>query len=198
MFPYLQAASCSNIRGQTIKRRMEPKPYAREGESWFGQPRGLNRTDTALSRARHRRLGPLAFGDAISIGDHMGSWDKVAHLFDTSLEDVPPQVEDNLRVAWPILTRQLTDNIDPSCADRIMILDFGCGPGGLARSLASLGFEVLGLDISSGMIARAEQHRNKLTTFLIGSFQDLPTTASFHGIVASMSFQFVPDLEACL
>lgn len=127
-----------------------------------------------------------------------GSWDNVAHLFDTSTGEVSPHVEDNLQVAWPILTRQLTDHLPSPRQNRIRILDFGCGPGGLARDLAGRGFEVLGVDSSPGMIALAEQHGQERTSFLVGSFQEIPPDATFHGIVASMAFQFVPDLETCL
>ena len=126
------------------------------------------------------------------------SWDNVAHLFDTSTGEASPQVEDNLHVAWPALIRQLTDHLPSPLEGRVRILDFGCGPGGLARDLADRGFEVLGVDSSPGMIALAEQHPQDRTAFLVGSFQEIPPGVTFHGIVASMSFQFVPDLETCL
>lgn len=127
-----------------------------------------------------------------------GSWDKVAHLFDTATSEISPHVEDNLHVAWPTLIQQLTDHLPSPLEGQVRILDFGCGPGGLARDLAGRGFEVLGVDLSPDMIARAEQHGQERTVFLAGSFQEIPPAATFHGIVASMSFQFVPDLEACL
>jgi SAM-dependent methyltransferase len=46
--------------------------------------------------------------------------------------------------------------------DAKRILELGCGTGGHAEHLARLGFEVLGVDMSTGMLERAHQRRASL------------------------------------
>lgn len=124
----------------------------------------------------------------------MNSWDSVHDRFKTTPGQVPPEVEDNLRIAWPALTRELSKAVSlPG-----KILDFGCGTGGLAQILGSLGYTVLGLDPSELMIAEALPKSSDRMSFRRGTLQDLPPEAAFDGIVSCMVLPFIQDLDLCL
>ncbi|HKV09670.1 MAG TPA: class I SAM-dependent methyltransferase [Thermoanaerobaculia bacterium] len=124
----------------------------------------------------------------------MNCWDSVHDRFKTTPGQVPPEVEDNLRIAWPALIRELSKAVKlPG-----KILDFGCGTGGLAQSLGSLGYTVLGLDPSERMIAEALPKSSDRVSFRRGTLRDLPPEAVFDGIVSCMVLPFVQDLEPCL
>jgi ubiquinone/menaquinone biosynthesis C-methylase UbiE len=81
------------------------------------------------------------------------------------------------------------------------ILDFGCGPGRIARLVASAGYSVEGVDPSSGMIALAaaqplggaEAHFRVLET----DGSHLPT-ASYDAVVCSSVLEYVPDARGLL
>jgi len=72
------------------------------------------------------------------------------------------------------------------------VLDAGCGPGRIAGHLASLGLEVVGVDLSPGMVAVARRAHPALR-FEVGSLTalDLPD-ASFGGLVAWYSLIHLP------
>ncbi|HEX5689190.1 MAG TPA: methyltransferase domain-containing protein [Roseiflexaceae bacterium] len=67
------------------------------------------------------------------------------------------------------------------------LADLGCGPGQVAAFLAEAGSEVVGFDLSSGMIEQARLRYPKLT-FRQGDLRSLPASdAAFGGIVAFYS-----------
>ena len=64
-----------------------------------------------------------------------------------------------------------------------VILDAGCGAGRMSRHLADRGVDVVGVDLSPGMIAIAQRDNPDLS-FTVGSLQDLPYgDNSFAGIL---------------
>lgn len=66
------------------------------------------------------------------------------------------------------------------------VLDFGCGTGRVTRWLASRNFEVLGVDISAGMIAKARELTKKETGVSYIEFDGLNVpaeSASFNAVV---------------
>lgn len=81
------------------------------------------------------------------------------------------------------------------------VLDYGCGPGRLARLIAELGYKVDAVDPSPKMIAEAaKQTINGLpVTFRIngGNGEDLESNA-YSGIVCSSVVDFVPDVDGLL
>lgn len=67
------------------------------------------------------------------------------------------------------------------------IADVGCGPGHVTRFLAERNANVVGVDISPGMIATAREHAPMLA-FAVGSMLQLPVAdGAWSGIVALYS-----------
>jgi len=76
--------------------------------------------------------------------------------------------------------------------EKLAILDFGCGTGGLSQLLARDGHKVTGIDPSAAMINKAREDSSQLgIDFLIGDYKALNGRGGFDLIVASMVFQFI-------
>lgn len=68
-----------------------------------------------------------------------------------------------------------------------VICDVGCGPGHVTRFLAERHCDVVGLDVSSAMVAIARQQAPKLS-FQVGTMLSLPVAdASWAGVVSLYS-----------
>jgi len=71
------------------------------------------------------------------------------------------------------------------CDKGATILDLGCGPGEQAVALAARGYEVIGIDLSLAMLARASDEaaeKNQRINFLQGDMRDLTFDEAFDGI----------------
>jgi SAM-dependent methyltransferase len=79
------------------------------------------------------------------------------------------------------------------------VLDFGCGTGDLAGTLAAAGYEVTGCDVSPRMLAEAEQAfagRAIRWVPLATDWRTLPfEDQAFEAVVASSVFEYLMDLE---
>jgi trans-aconitate methyltransferase len=118
-------------------------------------------------------------------------WDESGHLF----KGTTPATADNQEVAWPALRRELEENL-PKATGRPRILDFGCGSGQLSHLLGANGlYRVVGIDPSAKMISQADEHVTPGVTFVEGTIHDLASMKPFDGIVSSMVFQFVEELD---
>jgi ubiquinone/menaquinone biosynthesis C-methylase UbiE len=68
------------------------------------------------------------------------------------------------------------------------ILDVGCGPGRDAEFFHTKGADVIGLDISKGLLKIAKE-RNPTVTFIEGNFLDLPfNDQTFDGVWSQAAF----------
>ena len=92
------------------------------------------------------------------------------------------------------VARSLLGLVGPVTGQRI--LDLACGEGRIARALAASGNDVVGVDLSAGLleIARAEE-RDRIT-YTDGDVcaTDWWDGTAFDGVVASMSLMDIDDL----
>ena len=77
-----------------------------------------------------------------------------------------------------------------------VVVDLGCGPGGLTRRLAERwpGADVVGVDSSPEMVerARAEQ-RDRRCTFLLGDLREWRPDRPVDVLITNATLQWVPD-----
>lgn len=79
--------------------------------------------------------------------------------------------------------RELLDRVAEELRGAGPVCDLGCGPGHVGRYLADRGVEVLGVDLSPGMLEQARM-LNPGITYLQGDMRELPVPdASWAGIV---------------
>lgn len=125
-------------------------------------------------------------------------WDRLAPLFAGSPdgESVPPALADSVLLAWPSVLECLLGHFDSLQGRRV--LDFGCGTGLFARKLARLGAEVLGVDPSPAMIARAQQGSVPGLEFRRGGMEVLAQDETFDAITALMVFPFIENPKPTL
>jgi ubiquinone/menaquinone biosynthesis C-methylase UbiE len=73
------------------------------------------------------------------------------------------------------------------------VLDVGCGTGLMSAKLAAGGRRVLGVDLSSDMIARARRRRSARVDFMQGDAEQLALESSgFDAVVNLISFHHYP------
>ncbi|KOS22414.1 putative methyltransferase [Escovopsis weberi] len=86
----------------------------------------------------------------------------------------------------------LTGYLDPGAS----VLDVGCGPGGPAAHLASLGFQVTGIDISKNMIDQCRK-KNIPAMFHQVDMRSFEPHESLDGVVSLFSLLQVPYRDVC-
>jgi SAM-dependent methyltransferase len=75
-------------------------------------------------------------------------------------------------------------------------LDFGCGTGRSTRFLKKIGFSVVGVDISEGMIRKARELDSEGDYRLIGDGDFSPLRGYAYGLVLSVfAFDNIPTME---
>lgn len=124
--------------------------------------------------------------------------DDLAANYDVVAADYSAALYDEL-VAKP-LDRALLDNLAATVAGHGPVCDLGCGPGHVAGYLNDRGVDVVGVDISPGMIAEARR-RNQAIRFDIGDMRRLGfPDETFVSVVAFYSLiHFTePDLARAL
>lgn len=74
------------------------------------------------------------------------------------------------------------------------VIDVGCGSGVMSAKLAATGRDVVGVDLSEGMIAQAQRRKADNCTFLRGDAENLPVAdQSFDAVVNLISFHHYPN-----
>jgi SAM-dependent methyltransferase len=118
----------------------------------------------------------------------MTDWqDGVRDAYDRVASEYATRIFDEL--AGKPLDRALLDRFADATRDRGLVCDLGCGPGQLARYLHERGVDVVGIDLSPGMIAEARR-LNPGLRFEVGSMLALDVedgalagAAAFYSIV---------------
>jgi len=117
----------------------------------------------------------------------------VRAAYDTVAEDYVAAFADDLRdlpVDIETLVAALS-RIEPGGS----VLDLGCGPGQVGAFLAGCGAPVVGLDLSSRMVALAAR-RNAVIPYVCADMRTLPIrTATLSAVVAYYSLQHVARAE---
>jgi SAM-dependent methyltransferase len=96
------------------------------------------------------------------------------------------------------VARSLLGLVGPVGGQRI--LDLACGEGRIARALAATGNDVVGVDLSAGLLAMARGKECARITYLRGDVcaTDWWDGTPFDGVVASMSLMDIDDLAGAV
>ncbi|MCD9022947.1 class I SAM-dependent methyltransferase [Cohnella silvisoli] len=106
-----------------------------------------------------------------------------ANLYDDSMSFVSQYGED--LVKW----------LNPQNGERIV--DFGCGTGDLAAQIASLGSEVIGVDISPEMVERAQNKYSHLT-FQCADGMSWNAEQTYDAVFSNAALHWMKDAEAAI
>ena len=119
--------------------------------------------------------------------------DNLQASYDTVAEEYARRIYDELQ--YKPLDRQLLDRLAAGVPQGGTICDMGCGPGQIARYLHEHGAQVIGVDLSSQMIARARQ-LNPGLEFRQGNMLALEVEdGAWAGIAAFYSIIHIPRDE---
>ena len=122
--------------------------------------------------------------------------------YDTVAEEYAKRLFDELQ--HKPLDRQLLERFAAEIQPTGLVADLGCGPGHVTQYLSKHGLQVMGIDLSPGMIAQAAR-LNPGLPFQVGEMRALPVAdGSWAGIVACYSLlhfgraEVVAVLRECL
>jgi len=91
--------------------------------------------------------------------------------------------------------REVLDDFARRVEGRGVVVDLGCGPGQVAAYLGARGVPVVGVDVSPGMVAAAQQHQPHLD-FQVGDMRNLAfDNETVAGIAAFYSIIHIPRDE---
>ncbi len=113
------------------------------------------------------------------------------------LADVWDETDDNL--FNEALERTTVRALLPAPLAGRRVLDAGCAGGAHAAWLAAQECEVVGFDLSPGMVRRASARCGRHARFLVGDLACPPLLdGTFDGILCSLALHYLEDMTACL
>lgn len=122
-------------------------------------------------------------------------WDALSSTFDTKKdeEEISSHAADNILIAWPVVL----DFIKKYAPEEkgLRVLEYGCGGGGFAKKLNTLGYQVTGVDSSAEMIKVANTAYGSHIKFMVGDSSLLHTFNPFSIITSIMTLQFIENVE---
>jgi SAM-dependent methyltransferase len=128
-----------------------------------------------------------------TIWDLLGSCSFNAHVHD---DDIDPRFADNMIIAWPPILKLIQSTYPPN--KNVRVLDYGCGTGGFCKKLHTVGYSVVGIDSSKGMIKTAKHHSASDISYFLGDYAVLPSLGKFQIIVTIMTLPFIDNLREVL
>src|SRR5690242_2628343 len=122
-------------------------------------------------------------------------WDTLSSTFDIKKdeEEISSLVADNMLIAWPVVLAFLKKNAPKG--KKLHVAEYGCGGGGFANKLNSLGYQVTGIDSSTEMVNIANASYGSQIKFLVGDSSLLQNLGSFSIITSIMTLPFIEDIE---
>jgi SAM-dependent methyltransferase len=131
--------------------------------------------------------------DPIRWADPAETYDRVASAYaDTFVHELDHKPFDRQ------LLNRFATTVRPTTSTTAPVWDLGCGPGHVAAFLAELGLDVIGLDLSAGMVAEAGRRYPSLT-FARGDMTSLNLAdQGLGGIVCFYALIHIPRTEVPL
>lgn len=87
-------------------------------------------------------------------------WDQLAsEELDAAVIDPQDRAGRKNRYIANLRNRAILESIAPALSDDPVVLDFGCGNGGISAQLSTTGCRVVGVDISMGLLLRTVERR---------------------------------------
>ncbi|NTW75691.1 MAG: class I SAM-dependent methyltransferase [Candidatus Moranbacteria bacterium] len=110
-----------------------------------------------------------------------------------------PEVYDHMADRYAALFSEVKELFEEFVAllpESGRVIDLGCGVGTEAGYLAERGFDVVGLDLSGGMLAQAKRDHPHVD-FRKADLRDIPSDLGiFDGVLASYSLIHIPKIDA--
>jgi ubiquinone/menaquinone biosynthesis C-methylase UbiE len=119
--------------------------------------------------------------------------------FDEVAPDWGSKYSSSGSMSWRI--PKFTDALQARVSPGACVLDLGCGPGDITAACASRGYEMVGIDQSSEMIAHARSrfHNLKIIFEVCSTKEPLPyENGRFDSFLASSVLEYVPEPRSCM
>lgn len=127
----------------------------------------------------------------------MNQWNELADIFacDSSSDAIPEYAADNICIAWPSIIAGMEKAFaDSDRAQRLRVLDYGCGGGLFCRKLHTMGHVVAGYDNARELIKKARE--NVPAGVYVTDSDDVLKHHAVYDVIASvMVFQFIENIE---